>query len=311
MPAFATHYIFLKELEDELRSMADFDFDPKVGGVGCQGPDVFLFHRLYPPFKLYKSLFGISSKLHRSKPEKIFNAFCDYLKITQNRDIAKSYIYAFILHYSLDRNCHPYVYARQDEIVDSSKHANPLAAHNQVEHAVDTYLLYNRMGIYPPSIFTPSETFTADDFAIDEIARLLQFVVRRVCDKDLEFKEVRRAITDTASLQDTLADKNGGASRLAHALEIPFAPAIKYFKFSASIKPKDLETANKYANIRKESWTSPYDNVTRNSSFEELFESSKSDALELIGGFEAVCRGEATAKQVTQNISFLTGMEVK
>ncbi|MBE6720295.1 MAG: hypothetical protein E7571_06545 [Ruminococcaceae bacterium] len=310
MPAFATHYIFLEELKDEIEKKADFDFDVSVAGIGCQGPDIFLFHRLWPPDKIYKSLFGVSSALHRGKSEKIFDSFCDCLKLTDNRDIAKSYVYGFILHYALDRNCHPYVYARQNEMTAENKHIHPLAAHNTVEHAIDTYLLYNRCGIYPPSLFDSKATFSDSELAYNEIARIMNYTVNKACGRDVPQSEIIRAITDTANVQNILRDENGTATRVTHMLERPVAPLIKYFRLSASIKPKDLDLANNCANIRNKAWTSPYDNIKRNDSFEELFEASKADALSLIDGFEALCKGEKSAYEVTGNISFLTGLEV-
>jgi hypothetical protein len=310
MPAFGTHYIFLDEMKDEIFKDIDFKADIKTAGVGCQGPDIFLFHRLWPPFTIYKALNGVSSLIHREKAEKLFEGFAEYLKQCKNRDIAKSYIYSFILHYALDRNCHPYVYAFQNQLTEENKKIHWLAAHNRVEHAVDTYLLYHRKGIYPPSLFDPEETFTNEPAALDEIADMLHFVLSSYYGREVEKTEIIRAVTDTASLQKTLSDKNGGATRLAHILETPLGPVTGYFKLSASIKPRDLELADKYANIRHKQWTSPYDNITRSDSFEELFERSKDDAKELIKNFEAVCEGKMSPYDATHNISFLTGLEV-
>ena len=310
MPAFATHYIFLEELKPELESRADFDLDFKVAGVGCQGPDVFLFHRLWPPFTIYKTLSSVSSALHRNKSEKLFEAFADYLKATENRYIVKSYIYAFILHYALDRTCHPYVYAIQDEMTAADKNMHKLTAHNTIEHAVDTYLLYHKRGIYPPSDFDSKATFTDDAAALEEIGRLLSFVIKRSCGREIEPSECIRAITDTAEMQDMLRDTDGGTTRLAHSIERPLKPFIKNFKLSASIKPKDLEIANNCANIKHKPWTSPYDNVTRTESFEELMDIARADALDLLDKFEMLCRGEISAYEATGNISFLTGTEV-
>lgn len=310
MPAFATHYIFFDELKDEIIKKADFDFDVKVGGIGCQGPDIFLFHRVWPPFTIFKTLNSVSSALHREKSEKQFEAFKEYLETAENRDVAKSYIYAYILHYALDRNCHPYVYARQDEFTAADSKMHPLTAHNIIEHAIDTYLLYHRRGIYPPSLFDSKATFSDSAEAYNEIGRLMSFMIAKSVDREVPPQEVIRAITDTAHTQDILRDEKGGATRLAHSIERPLAPVAKNFKLSASIKPKDLELADNCVNIRNNPWTSPYDKVERRDSFEELFEQSKADALELIDGFEALCRGEKTAYEVTGNISFLTGIEV-
>ena len=311
MPAFATHYLFLEEIREELEKETDFSLDYKTAGVGTQGPDIFIFHRLWPPVTIYKSLFGTASKIHRGKPAELFEAFADYLKTSKNRDIALSYIYGFILHYALDRNCHPFVYAYQDMITSENKHIHSLAAHNQVEHAVDTYLLYNRKGIYPPSLFNPEETFTTDETALSEIAELMHCVVERCYGKDVERKEIIKAVTDTASLQATLSDKNGNATKIAHMIERPLGPLTGYFKLSASIKPKDLDLAQKYANERHKEWTSPYSHITSTESFEDLFEKSKSDALELIKGFNEICEGKKTGLEVTKNISFLTGLPVE
>ena len=310
MPAFATHYIFFEEIKDKIEEEFGFKLNGKVAGVGTQGPDIFLFHRLWPPFTVYKALFGTASLLHKSKPDALFDAFAEYLETSENEEVAKSYIYGFILHYALDRNCHPYVYAFQNQITEDNKKIHPLAAHNQVEHAVDTYLLYHRDGIYPPSLFNPEETFTSDSAEINEIAKLMHFVILKCHSKDVAESEIARAITDTAKLQATLSDKKGGATRLAHAIETPLGPVSGYFKLSASIKPKDLEIADKYANIKHKEWTSPYSLISSTESFEELFEKSKPDAIELISGFNEICEGKKSGYEVTGNLSFLTGMEV-
>ncbi len=310
MPAFATHYLFLEEMKETMERELDFPLNFKVAGVGTQGPDIFIFHRLWPPFTIYKSLFGTASKIHRCKAGDLFDAFADYLNSGEVKEVALSYIYGFILHYALDRNCHPYVYALQDEMTRENKKIHPLAAHNTIEHAVDTYLLNKQKNAYPPSLFCPEETFTDKESELKEIARLMHFVLLRCFGQDVPQKEIIKAITDTASLQATLSDKNGKATKLAHAIERPLAPVIKYFKLSASIKPTDLALAAKYANEEKREWTSPYSHETFNASFEELFEQSKADALALLKGFNEIVNGNTDGYAVTHNISFLTGLEV-
>ncbi|MBO4338747.1 MAG: zinc dependent phospholipase C family protein [Clostridia bacterium] len=310
MPAFATHYIFLEELKDEIEKQTGFTLDYKVAGVGTQGPDIFIFHRLWPPVAVYKSLFGVASQLHRGKPAELFEAFAEYLKASPNPHIARSFIYGFILHYALDRNCHPFVYAYQDMITETNKHIHPLAAHNQVEHAVDTYLLNKRKGIYPPSLFSPEETLTTDETELDEIGSVMQFVVKKCFNKDIAFSEARRAATDTANLQKVLSDKKGRAVKIAKAIETPLGPVAHYFKPSASIKPTNLLLCDRYANRWHHEWVSPYSKEKSAESFEDLFEKAKPDAIELIKGFDEIVRGEKTGYEVTGNISFLTGLEV-
>lgn len=310
MPAFATHYIFLDEMKNVIRDNADFAFDVKAAGIGTQGPDIFFFHRLIPPFTIYKTLAGLSGKLHHAKPAALFEAFAQYLTFSPSKDVAKSYIYGFILHYALDRNCHPYVYAFQAREEAETRHIHPLAAHNRVEHALDTYLLNKRLHVYPPSDFDPRLTFSSDEAVIEEVAHLLSFVTEQVVGKSVPEKEMARAVTDTVKVQNILADRKGNATRLAHCLEIPTGPLTGYFKLSCSIKPKDLAFAEKYANINNEPWESTFDGSRHTESFEQLFDKAKLDAGKLLDGFEAVCKGEATGYQVTKNLSFDSGLEV-
>lgn len=311
MPAFATHYIFLDEMKDVIRENADFDFDIKVAGIGTQGPDIFFFHRLIPPFTIYKTLAGLAGKLHKAKPAALFDAFAEYLTFSPNKDVAKSYIYGFILHYALDRNCHPYVYAYQAREQAATKHIHSLAAHNRVEHALDTYLLNKRLHIYPPSDFDPRRTMRTSEAALEEVAHLLSFVTEQVVGKSVPEKEMARAVTDTMKVQNILSDRKGNATRLAHLLEVPTGPLTGYFKLSCSIKPKDLAFAEKYANIDNETWTSVFDDSRHHESFEQLFDRAKLDAAKLLDGFEAICKGNATGYQVTKNLSFDSGLEVK
>ena len=138
----------------------------------------------------------------------------------------------------------------------------------------------------------------------------MNYTINKACGRNISQSEIVRAITDTADLQDLLRDTNGMTSRVAHMIERPVATLIKYFKLSASIKPKDLDLAKNCANINNRPWISPYDKVERTDSFDELFDRAKADALELIDGFEALCGGQKSAYEVTGNISFLTGLEV-
>ena len=310
MPAFATHYIFLNEMKDVIRDNADFEFDFKTAGIGTQGPDIFFFHRLIPPFTIWKTLAGLSGKLHHAKAGELFEAFAEYLTFSPNKAIAKSYIYGFILHYALDRNCHPYVYAYQAKEEAATKHIHPLAAHNRVEHAIDTYLLDRRMNIFPPSEFDPALTMSTDPAILEEVGHLLSFVAEKVVGKSVPEKEMARAITDTVKIQTILSDKKGGATRLAHCLEIPTGPLTGYFKLSCSIKPKDLAFAEKYVNMNNEPWENPFDGSVRHESFEQLFEKAIPDAAKLLDGFEAICKGNATGYEVTKNLSFDSGLEV-
>ena len=119
MPAYCTHYIFACELLPALTEPAGFDLNRDAVMLGTQGPDVFFFHRI-APWMPGRSQRKIGSRLHRAKPGDILDAMAEYCtRCSTKKDIARSYAYGFILHYALDRQCHPFVYAKQQELADS------------------------------------------------------------------------------------------------------------------------------------------------------------------------------------------------
>ncbi len=311
MPAFATHYLFMKDLLPWVGE--EFNAVPDVGAmsVGTQGPDIFFFSRLLPLTMPGTPKSKIGSALHRAKPGDILDAFRDYCSFSPNIYAAKSYMYGFIMHYALDRVCHPYVYAFQGRILAKYRYLHRSSAHNQVEMAMDTCLIYDKLGYDNPFDFDGASTFSLSDEAVDEIAHLLAFVVPRVTSFTVTESDVRHAIADTARFQRILRDRSGMLRLVCRAAETILAPAIGYYRFSSNIKPKDLEKSKKYANINNGRWRSPFTpHEEHNESFYELYDIALQDAKNLICGFDKMFNGETNGGKVTKNISFLTGTEV-
>lgn len=307
MPAFCTHHLFLDKLKNDIA--VDFNLNIQAAEIGTQGPDIFFFHRALPILMAGRPKQKIGRKLHRSKAEVLFNAFADYLSQYPN-DIAKSYIYGFILHYALDRRCHPYVYSMQRKITDKNPFIHKSSAHNIVEMAMDSYLLNEYCDISDVQNFEADKCFGNSVEVDREIGRVLEFVVPMVTDDCVSQKQVVTAINDTRKMQRILADKSGLLKPFCVATETLFGPLMLFFKFSSMIKPRDLEKARKYVNIDRAIWKSPFDDSIHNESFEDLFFMSMDDAKGLINGFNKICNGSESAFNVTKNISFLTGIEV-
>lgn len=310
MPAFCTHYIFLEEMTKYMEENSDFHFCKEAAQIGTQGPDIFFFSGIFPVLMPGLPQFRTGSALHRAKPSELFEAFAEYCKFSPNIDIAKSYIYGFILHYALDRNCHPYVYALQSRIVQKNKHIHKSSAHNRIEMAMDTYLLNKRKNIMDTRRFDSAETFEISCDVSDEISHLLSFVISRVTTYSPRERDIERAIRDTRLMQKILRNKYGITELICRVIEAITGPFTKYYKFSSMIRPRDLEKAKKYGNIENAKWISPFSKEESTACFEDLFLFSKKDAKQLIKGFEMLCKGYSSGYEITKNISFLTGTEV-
>ena len=48
MPAYSTHYIFAKELKEEIENCVEFKLNNAALFIGTQGPDIFFDHRVMP-----------------------------------------------------------------------------------------------------------------------------------------------------------------------------------------------------------------------------------------------------------------------
>ncbi|MGN0521444.1 MAG: zinc dependent phospholipase C family protein [Eubacterium sp.] len=306
MPAFSTHYIFAKEMMPFLKEISDFELNEDSVYFATQGPDIFFFHRVFP-WMPGKSLRKAGSLLHRAKPAEIIDAMREYEKISENPDLAKSYIYGFILHYALDRKCHPFVYSLQNKIVEKSPVTNPHTAHNTIELAMDSLLLHNRLGFDNPLLFNMGKTVSSDKNVIAETARLYEFIFPLVLNKNIGKAQIETALKDTKSVQNTLFDDKRIKRAIITPIEIIISPFTNNFKFTAMFKPKDLEKAKKYGNINNCEWISPYSNEIHNESFEQLFDLAKNEASAMISNYS---KGD-TGINITNNISFLTGVEVE
>lgn len=306
MPAFITHYLFALDCKEEIQRFSDFEIDFDALSLGSQGPDIFFFAN---PLSV-RPMRKLGSVLHRSKPELIFDALAEYLK-SSSSNIANSYAYGFVLHYALDRKCHPYVYAKQEEILKSNHFIHHSSAHNKVEMSLDAYMLHKKLGIDKPSKFDTAATITLNDEALFEIGELMSFVVKSVTGQTVPSKRIIGAIKSTKKMQKILRDRTGALRLFCIIIESIAAPFIKFFKFSSMIRPSSWKNAQKYANINNDEWSSPFDTESESRlSFEQLYNEAKGEAYELIFGLEQIKNSLSNGKAVTKNISFLTGREV-
>lgn len=306
MPAFSTHYIFAKEMMQSLKNIADFEINEDAVYIGTQGPDIFFFHRIMP-WMIGRSLLRYATALHHSEPQILFENMRAYCSVSAKPDIAKSYAYGFILHYVLDRNCHPYVYALQNKTAKEDKSVNPHSVHNIIEFSMDAYLLNKRLSVQSPETFSTSSTINFNQEVLKEIGRLLEYVIPRTIGRKITAKQAEQAIKDTKYVQNLIFDPKGSKHKTVKILDTIIAPFTGNYKITAHMLPKDLEKAKKYANINNAKWKSPYSDDDRCESFENLFDISILDAQQIIKAFQA----GKDCKEITENKSFLTGVEVK
>lgn len=311
MPAYCTHYIFACEMLDFLHKHAVININKDAVLLGTQGPDIFFFHRI-APWMPGKSLRKIGSALHRAKPGVLLDAMAAYCSTKgPEQAVAVSYAYGFILHYALDRQCHPFVYAKQKELKDSGSTLHSASLHNMIEMSMDSVLLNKKLGIEKPQCFNTADTVPDKESVLREISCMLEYCIRHTLHKTVSRQAAYQALKDTKTVQKLLHDKTGSKAIAVRGIETLLAPFTGNYRITAMLRPKDLEKAEKYGNIANAPWQSPYAAGIHHESFFDLYTFAKAHAGEMICGFNQILAGKANGAQITNNLSFLTGVEVK
>ena len=300
MPAFATHCICALEMIEKLQEKADFPINKNALILGAQGPDIFFFHRALP-WQKGKTLRKTGSALHRAKPSEIFDGLYEYCKTADEPDIAKSYACGFILHYSLDRSCHPFVYCLQNKITEKNKKENPHSAHNTVEYSLDSLMISRYFNEQYPIEFDTAKLLEYSEDEKSRCAMAMAYI------SGASKSDVETAIDDMKNAQRLIQYANLKISAIISALEKYAAPFVHNFRLSSFFRTNNLEKAKKYVNINNGIWVSPFSEGRRKESFFDLYEAAKSDALLL---FERWQNGVSGIDN-TKNISFLTGVEAE
>lgn len=312
MPAFSTHYLFAKDCTDKIRRLdGELKLDENMLFFGTQGPDIFFFHRLFPTMK-GKSLRKIGSMMHRADPSSLFNAMAEFIRTGYcDVDKVKSYAYGFLLHYSLDRAVHPYVYAQQAEIAQKENIKYPVGIiHNRIEFNIDMLLLNQKLGVTDPRKFLSYKTLKIDDYSFSQAAKMLQFVIEKVFSTRLSVELIKFAFYDTVTVQRLLSDEKGFKLPLLYALQAPLYPFLGPC-LTTMVRRKHSDGRWDYLNRENRLWAFPADkSIESNMSVEQLYRKAFDDVDDLVTRFNQTVSGQGNMDAVTQHRSFLTGLPV-
>ncbi len=182
MGGFATHAIFGKEVLDEISDELLLSVIRKhqgVFGIGCQGPDLFLYNI---PMLLSAEEKNLGFRMHREGSSRYFAWLMQTiweLSDSTAVEVGLSYLYGALAHYTLDSLLHPYVYARIgfDASVPYSDKATS-GIHHRMESAIDAKMLVMKEEILPSS-YQAGESLQIDRNEKKILAEILSKAVSR------------------------------------------------------------------------------------------------------------------------------------
>jgi hypothetical protein len=274
MPATIMHQMFAKDATHILKEVFPFiEKYPKIMALGTQGPDPFFFYGMIPYRKRkdHYEVRMIGSKLHlkdvsRSLETLLKNAF------KENLETLKTYALAALLHYTLDRRVHPYVFNQSgfDQQGQLSKPYN--LYHSHMETMMDVEMLKVREET--SQSYHPAHQIKVDPNIIDQID-LLYYESYSDFAKRHAFKE---AVRDMADIYQVIYSPSGRRHQLLKLLLGPFASA------TAASHPKhiDKKDTRDYLNLKKRTWQNPGNQQSSNLSVVELYQKALDDLKALM-----------------------------
>lgn len=152
MAGFATHDIFGQEVLEKFPDQMLKSIIEKhsgVFGIGCQGPDLFLYNLLMQAGSYEKN---VGLRMHKEGSSRFFAYLLWNIWDTHDYEWMEtgfSYLYGALAHYTLDSMLHPYVYAKSgfDPAFPCAKQTSRI--HHRLESAIDAKVIAVKQDILP------------------------------------------------------------------------------------------------------------------------------------------------------------------
>ncbi len=259
MGGFATHAIFgrevLEEMSDEtLVSMIRRHLG--VFGIGCQGPDLFLYNIAMLLSREEKNL---GYRMHKEKSSRYFAWLMQTiweLEDIEAAEVGISYLYGALAHYTLDSMLHPYVYARIGFNAWEPRSGQATGGlHHWLESAIDAKMIANKLGALPSGYH--AERVQKIDKAEKEIlVRILSEAVSKSYHINLKKENVRAAICMMKVITKGFFAASSRQRGLLRKIEHPF---LEDYGLSNFMVTDDMVSLARVMNRENEVWRNPWD----------------------------------------------------
>lgn len=271
MPGFITHYLFGRDSYKKLPSGALKDNILKNHAaytLGQQGPDLFFY--FFPSYCIHGNNIGAISHCNET------NAFFRGLLLSCHRfrgrdlQIAIAYLTGFIGHYTLDTNCHPYVYARTGFVKRTGDY---FSRHAYLETDIDKKLLYRKLHRKPVN-FHCANTIAVTPRQSRVIARMLYDACHYAFPKLVFHTYMMRAAIFSMHFGLKLLHDNNGQKKVffrfieKHVLGYPI--------FSPLVPSNKLWFCSDPFNLARKEWKNPWDHtLVSNETFFDLYQKAE------------------------------------
>lgn len=276
MAGFAAHEIFGEEVlrgftNEKILSIVE---DHRgIFGVGCQGPDLFLYNI---PMLACGEERNLGVRMHREGTGRFFAYLWQTVWEAEDSlelEVGLSYFYGALAHYTLDTMVHPYIYARigYDPEVPYSKKATR-GLHHRLEAAMDAKLLAVKRNQLP-SRYKPCESLEVDRQEKNCLAEILVRAVRRTYKIKLKKENVFGAIKMMRLIACGFYGGSGRKRRKLEEIERYFSE--DYLFSNLMVTDEDIRK-RKVMNHENMLWQNPWDSTRESrASVWEIYEQAR------------------------------------
>lgn len=309
MPGFAAHYLFGEELLKDYgnnyvkRCICRHE---EVYNMGLQGPDMFFYFFLSPV--LYKR--NIGSIMHTKDIGVFKRNFIKGMKDIKDKDeraIAISYFAGFLGHCTLDKICHPYVYAVTDY---EHKGKDYFSKHVDLETDIDSLYIkkYKDMDLY---FFRRKETLNINNAEIETISDVFTKAFKSTYPNiRLSRRRMKLIINIFKQSSSIFNDKYGIKKKTVGIFE---TMVLRKKAISPLfIVEKHFNSREDVLNEKKKEWHNPWEkDILRNESFPELFRDALKEYALVLDELNSylVNGNEDVLKHAIENISLHSGLD--
>lgn len=259
MGGFATHAVFGKEVLEEMADEMLVSVIRKhqgVFGIGCQGPDLFLYNI---PMLLSNEEKNLGLRMHRENSSRYF-AWLLQTVWEEDRaeavEVGLAYLYGALAHYTLDTMIHPYVYARIGFDAAMSDGENVTSgAHHRLESAIDAKILAVKEDRLP-SEYIAGETLLINKQEKELLSELLSKAVSKSYHIHLKEENVKASIR---MLKIISAGFYRFSEKQKKMLQGVGGSALENYRLSDFMVTDDYIRQRKVMNTENNVWYNPWD----------------------------------------------------
>lgn len=298
MPALITHYLFGEEVlpqVDDVVGTRDEERDAFL--IGCQGPDPFFFGITTPRGSDVRAL---GKEMHRRKMGAALEQMrSDLAKLpADDRAAGTAFVCGMLAHYVLDRTAHPYVYAMEYALCDSSDDLGD--AYNEVHAIIESELDCGVLDHYRHcnvEEFPPVLTLEKDPRAMRAAGALTSEMANVVYGLKIRPSDYEGALDDMRLCYRAIEPYDSGRSRRLGTIE----RTVRSHSLLESLAHRtDQGAQNPSMNCEKAPWTDPFKGGQSTESFIEVFERALTDYPAVARAFVA---GTPIA-QITEHLDY-------